>query len=469
MNALERLANWVATSNRQHTPANLERAIHSFIDTLACHLSGRNEPVVSAVYRLMAAGSCGEISAFGFGRTSAATAALVNATAAHAQDFDDYNRSSVAHTSAVLIPVSLAVAEQYERSGAQCLDASIVGLEAMVYLGSVINMDHYLRGWHATSTLGSIGAAAAASRLMQLDAAQTGAAMSLATSMIGGFKTQFGTMAKPLHAGLAAQAGINAALFAAGGITASNQVFDGNPGITTLWSHSDASKFAPTVIPHDGRLAIEREGLFVKCYPCCGYSSRSIDAMISLISTNQIKPEQIDKIEIEVPNRHAKVVSYLNPQDVLQARFSFPFCLAIAAIHGSVKTEHFSDSVIRNPEVQGLLQRVEVHPYETDPKLEDLSPEAPDHIRVTLKDGRIVAQSVACSRGSPEQPLNRSELFEKFWECAGRQTKVGQHEKIEASFNGFADCDSVSELTRQFDQLGCRIKSRARPSPARSM
>ncbi|MCZ6668093.1 MAG: MmgE/PrpD family protein, partial [Gammaproteobacteria bacterium] len=117
MNALERLADWVANSSRQQSPDNLDRAVNSLIDTLACNLSGIREPVVSKLYRSIRGNSTGEVTAFGFGQTSAANAAMVNATAAHSQEFDDYNRSSVAHTSAVLIPSSLAVAEQYDYSG----------------------------------------------------------------------------------------------------------------------------------------------------------------------------------------------------------------------------------------------------------------------------------------------------------------------------------------------------------------
>ena len=451
MNTLEKLGEWLEQAPREHSPANLQRATDTFIDTLACILSGREEAVVARVYQSIQETSTGNVSAFGCGQTSAASAALVNGTAAHSQDFDDYNRSSVAHTSAVLIPTALAISEQLQASGADCLDASIAGLEVMVYLGAVINMDHYLRGWHATATLGAVGAAAVASRLMRLDADEACAALSLATSMIGGFKLQFGTMGKPLHAGLAAQAGTNAAIMASNCITASSKVFDDEFGITSMWSDTNPAEFAATVIPESGLLAIEHEGLYVKCYPCCGYSSRGIDGMIALMQENQLKAEQIDEIEIEVPDRHATVVSYSIPQNRLEARFSFPYCLATAALHQSVTAHHFDESMIFDAPTRAMMERVKVIEYPADPALEDLSPQAPDRLRVILKNGQIYEKTMTESKGSPENPLCRKALFEKFWQCA--DSDIVSYGQIETCFNNFYRTNSVNELVESIRRL----------------
>lgn len=458
MNALEKLGEFVAARSRQHGEANLDRATNAFIDTLACNLAGIPEPVVDKVYRSIEQSSAGRVTAFGFGQTSAAGAALVNGTASHSQDFDDYNRSSVAHTSTVLIPTALAVSEQLDCRGATCLDASIIGLEVMVYLGTVINMDHYLRGWHATSTLGAIGAAAVASRLMRLDLKKSAAAMSLATSMIGGFKLQFGSMAKPLHAGLAAQSGINAALMAANGVSASTQVFDHEDGITSMWSDTDPGLFADTVLPESGQLAIEREGLYVKCYPCCGYSSRGIDGMIEIMQENNLDAQQIQKIEIEVPDRHLAVVRFHIPQNRLEARFSFPYCLSIAALYGSVTSKHFSDSMINNDSVRATMDRVVVNSYPADPDLDDLSADAPDRLRVYLKDGRVIDKTVRFSRGSPERPLSRSELFDKLWHCVEVDDEVKS--LTESHFYQLATVSSVKPLIKTLASFHKNFKDR---------
>src|SRR5690606_852739 len=136
-------------------------------------------------------------------------AALVNGAAAHALDFDDNFDPAKAHASAVLVPAILALAEgragEPPISGFAMLDAYIVGLQIMGRTGQGVNPYHRDRGWHATATLGAIGAAAACARLLRLSAGQAAHALSLATSMASGSMAQFGTMAKPLHAGLAAK------------------------------------------------------------------------------------------------------------------------------------------------------------------------------------------------------------------------------------------------------------------------
>src|SRR5690606_32820466 len=119
-------------------------------------------------------------------------------TAAHALDFDDNFDPAKAHASAVLVPAILALGEQEGASGRACLDAYVVGLQIMGRVGQGLNPAHRNRGWHATGTVGALGAAAACARLLRLPAEQAAFALSIATSMAGGFMSQFGTMTKPL-------------------------------------------------------------------------------------------------------------------------------------------------------------------------------------------------------------------------------------------------------------------------------
>lgn len=288
---------------------------------------------------------------------------------------------------------------------------------------------------------------------MGLNTSQTAASLSLATSMIGGFKLQFGTMTKALHAGLAAQAGINAAIMASNGITASSEVFDGDSGITAMWSDTDPSSFAENILPGNDKLTIEREGLYVKCYPSCGYTSRAIDGMIELVNENNLEASSIIKIEIDVPDRHATVAKFLVPENTMQARFSFPFCLAIAVLFRAARIEHFSAAMLDNAALLNLMQATKVMPYAVDPGLEDLSAQAPDRIRVFLKDGRCIEKCIAISRGSPEHPLDRKELFEKFWSCIDPALQLEHRHAIEGEFDQFAGNESVDGLVKQLKIL----------------
>ncbi|MYE59081.1 MAG: MmgE/PrpD family protein, partial [Alphaproteobacteria bacterium] len=199
-----RLGAWVAGAPRTWSGEAARRAGSAFVDTAACMLAGAGDDAPRAAHAGVARWGAGGATVAGTPhRLAAPWAALVNGTAAHALDYDDVLEISNAHVSAVLVPALLALGEEREADGAACVDAFIVGVEIMARLGEALNMTHYFKGWHTTSTLGAPAAAAACARLLRLDAGTAAHALSLATSLASGAKRQFGTMAKPLHAGLA--------------------------------------------------------------------------------------------------------------------------------------------------------------------------------------------------------------------------------------------------------------------------
>src|SRR5581483_11836661 len=181
-------------------------AANAFVDTIGVTLAGASEPVSVAVQQTIAADGGGPCRVIGTSLTASATnAALANGTAAHAHDYDDMCFVSLAHPSAPLVSAALAAAEACDASGSRLLDAYVVGFEIEGRLGRAMNPRHYQRGWHCTSTIGTIGAAAAVARLFGLDRAQTAHALAIAASEASGLKENFGTMVKPLHGGLAAR------------------------------------------------------------------------------------------------------------------------------------------------------------------------------------------------------------------------------------------------------------------------
>ena len=197
---------WLADTPADWPEPAWESAHRQFIDVIAVTIPGAVEPVTRRVFETVRDWGAGRATAIGFGTLLAAPwAALVNGTAAHALDFDDNFDPAKAHATAVLAPAILALAEQEGASGRACLDAYIAGLQILGRVGQGVNPAHRNRGWHATATVGTIGAAAACARLLRLDAETAGHALSIATSMAAGFMSQFGTMTKPVHAGLAAK------------------------------------------------------------------------------------------------------------------------------------------------------------------------------------------------------------------------------------------------------------------------
>jgi len=218
------------------------RAAIAVLDTVGVTLAGVSEPAAHIVRDVVADEGSDACGVFGTRvRASIGGAALANGTAAHALDYDDMCFVSLAHPSAPLVPAALAAAEAEGLSGRAVLDAYVVGFEVEARLGRLMNPRHYQRGWHCTSTLGTIGAAAAVSRLLGLDARTAGHALAIAASEASGVKENFGTMVKPLHAGLAARNGVLAALLARRGMTASELALAGPQGfLHAMDSEGDA-------------------------------------------------------------------------------------------------------------------------------------------------------------------------------------------------------------------------------------
>ena len=250
--AITRLARFVAEHPRGASErAHLDRATEAFLDTLGCMLLGRNAPVTQSAIEAARPWGDGPAPVPGTGVfLPAPWAALAGGAAAHSFDLDDYTLVANDHPSAVLVPALLAQvsATAGNVSGAAILEAYLIGLEVIFRAGDAVNMGHYNRGWHTTSTLDSLGATAAVARLTGLSAEQAGAALSLTTSLGSGFVSQFGTMAKPLHAGISAKAGIVSCALALAGATASPHVLDGPISLSTLMSPSDVPGFGAALL-----------------------------------------------------------------------------------------------------------------------------------------------------------------------------------------------------------------------------
>jgi 2-methylcitrate dehydratase PrpD len=238
---IETLADWAA-ARPTFSPLARQRARDAIADTLACMIVGQTDFASLAVRRAYAGmlHEGGASLVVGGGAAPAAVAACINGTASHALDYDDNFGPGITHASAVLVPALLAVAQTRHASGGELVDAYLIGLEAQALVGRGVNPVHYRAGWHATSTVGCIGTAAGTAWLMGLDSAGIARAMSLAASMASGMKGQFGTPAKPLHAGLAARNAVEAAQFAAAGMTGRLDILECAQGFLELFGGPEA-------------------------------------------------------------------------------------------------------------------------------------------------------------------------------------------------------------------------------------
>ena len=445
-----RLGRWVAEAPRAWSEEAERRAASAFVDTVACMLAGADDPAPRAACAGVARWGAGGAAVAGTPhRLAAPWAALVNGAAAHALDYDDILEIGNAHVSAVLVPALLALGQEREADGAACVDAFIVGVDVMARLGEALNPAHYFRGWHTTSTLGAPAAAAACARLLRLDAARTTAALSLATSLASGGKRQFGTMAKPLHAGLAAKNGIVAAALAEAGVTSAADAYEGARGFAELFAGVPRERLEAAVAAFDGPPAIERHGLWQKVYPCCGSVHRPLDALLDMRSEGGLRPRAVAGIDALVAEIETHNLPYTAPADAMQARFSLPYLLASALVDGRLALDAFTEDALARPDVRTLLPRIRMRPDPDQPGDTNVD-EAPLRatVTVTLADGAIHARTVQEPRGHPCRPLGPDALHAKFVDCASRALPTAEHEAAFEALDGLAGAPGLNAVAR---------------------
>lgn len=421
MGATREIGAWVAGASLQAMPDEVvERARAGVIDTIGVILAGVAEPVTRIAAGLVAEdGGAPVASQLGTSlRTTAESAALLNGIGGHALDYDDVSASLTGHPSVVVVPAALAVAELAGASGAAFLQAYVVGVEVMAKLGLAIGPAHYRAGWHATSTLGTLGAAAAASSVLGLDAERATHALAIAVSEASGSRRNFGTMTKPFHAGHAARCGVAAARLAARGMTADHTAIEAPLGLFALLSYGEGRPEA--VAPSLGRpYDLAGAGLSVKKYPCCFATHRAADAVLDLRAAHGLTdPEQVEAVRVTVPVGGVSPLIHDRPATGLEAKFSMQYVLAAALLDGRVGLDAFEDAAVRRPEARALLPRVTVH---EDPGIHGgANPIEGGHVdvEVRLRAGATLTRRVVHPRGSPADPLRPDDLAAKFLDCA---------------------------------------------------
>src|SRR5262245_10715742 len=303
VSVIEQLAAYAAAEPFDKLPdAAVRAARRAILDTLGVTLAGSVEITAERVRGLVAhrAGSDEATIVGASFRGSVEDAALANGTAAHALDYDDLHQSLSGHPSVPVLPAALALAEREHLSGAALITAFVVGVEIEAKLGRALNPGLYEIGWHATSTLGVFGAAAACARLLGLSAEGTARALAIAASMASGIKANFGTDCKPLHAGHAARCGLEAGLLAQAGFTGNPRALEHGDGFgSTYGTGSPAAWDLATAglgAPHE----IVDPGVGVKRFPACASTHQALDATLALAEEHAITAAAVEGVEAAV-------------------------------------------------------------------------------------------------------------------------------------------------------------------------
>lgn len=352
----------------------------SLLDWCAVAIAGRDEPV-AGITRALVADEAGRAEATVIGlaeRLPARAAALANGATSHALDYDDTHFAHIGHPSVGIVPAALAMAEKTGAKGGDFLDAALIGVEISCRIGTWLGRQHYQHGFHQTATAGAFGAAMASSRLLGLDPAAMRQATGIVATRASGLKSQFGTMGKPYHAGMAAANGVEAALLAKAGFVSRPDGLECEQGFAE--THAGERGDPAPVLAGLGE-DFWFEAVQHKFHACCHGTHAAIEALNALRLEHGLRPDDIAAATITTHPRWLKVCNIEAPVTGLEAKFSYRLTGAMALSGrdtGALTT--YTDALAAEPALVLLRDRMAVA---TDAALKDTEA----HVLVRLASG----------------------------------------------------------------------------------
>lgn len=432
----------VALDPATFDPAAKRWAMNAIADMIGCTLLGARTETAEATFlsEIYGQGDCLVLGRKQ--RLGRLDAAFVNGTSGHALDYDDTSKSLSGHPTVIIVPGLLALAETLGSSGKDFVNAYVVGVEAATRFARGVNFEHYEKGWHPTATLGIFGAAVSAGYLLKLNAEQYAHAVAMCASLASGVKANFGTSAKPLHAGIAARNGLFAALMAEKGVNASPVAFEHPQGFWEVFN--GAGNYHPERVLKDWAAPLDllAPGISIKKYPCVYSVHAAIDAAIALHNTDVPDSTKVTDILVRMHPRRM-LPHVMNPAtSALNAKFSLSYAVARGLVNGAVRLDHFEDAALHDPEVTRIMSLIRLQP------LDESASDYGGEVHVTLADGRKLSHAVDAPLGrGPETPLPQDMLAAKFFDCAATPlTETGAAQVFDMLMQ-LDRLDSVTELT----------------------
>src|SRR5262245_25833222 len=451
MQNTQRVVDYIVTSRFEDIPAKaLTVAKGAILDCVGVALAGARHPAggIPSEWARHAAGA-GRATVWGQDfKTSTHDAALVNGTAAHALDYDDVTWGLIGHPSVSLVPAVFAIGELLGASGRDVLHAYVVGFEVMAKLGRTTQPRHSLEGgWHATGTIGAFGATAACCKLLGLNREQTAHALGIVYTMTSGNVSNFGTMCKPLHAGLAARNAVEAALWAQSGFTSLPHPFDGPRSFHEVYSRGLPADMAPL-----GELGREYElvvrGVVIKPYPCGVALHPAIDAVHALKKEHAFKLSDVERAEAGATRYTCDKLCYPLPQTGLEAKFSMPYTIARSILDPRIGFETFTDKLVKDERAQALTRRVKMYVHQGIEKSWKMG-SRPVNVRINFRDGRVLERQVDISKGNPEVAMTPQALSIKFEDFARLSLDPAAMKAATRALQEIETLAAISDLTVQ--------------------
>ena len=439
MGATRQLASYISRTRFEDLPANVvHEAVRATLNWMGCAIGGaRHESVDIALASLGPFAGAAQASLPGRGeRMDCLLASMLQGIASHVQDFDDTHPFTLVHPSGPIAAALLPLAEYRKASGAEFLNAFVAGVDVECRVARAILPSHYEVGWHITGTAGTLGAAAACARLMNLDETRCLYALGTAATQAAALREMFGSMGKSFHVGRAAQGGLSAALLAAGGFTSSETALEGKSGFIHVVSTTPDPAALTAGLGEDYELLRNT----YKPYACGLVVHPTIDGCIQLRERHQLRGPDIERIDLMVNSLALELTGKPTPRNGLEGKFSIFHAAAAAIIDGAGGEAQFSDARVQAADCIALRARVKAR---VDPSLEKQQ----GVITILTTAGARHALRLEHCAGSLERPLTDAELDAKFLALAEPQLAARAGAALKA-LRGVATAGNIADVAR---------------------
>jgi|GEM_PF-15004 2-methylcitrate dehydratase PrpD len=414
-------------------------AARAFANWLGCALGAQRDPAVIAVRKVASAtGSDPQSSLIGrHEMLDAVNAALVNAVAANALDYDDMHVPTLIHATGAVAAAAYAMAEYQHAAGAALIKAITIGIEVECRLGVALFPSHYDSGWHITATVGTLGAAAAACVIAGLDVERTVHALGIASTQASGLRAMLSNPCKSFNIGRAASAGLLAAQLSRAGLDSDRDALEAKFGFLDVFRvRSDVAR-----VTQDFGSPWLVTDLSIKPYPCGVVIHPLIDACLEISRGRNVVPSEVRAITASVHARAIDLAGRRHPGNAIGGRFSLYHAAALALARQSAGISAFDDADVNDSDLRTLRDLMVI---ESD---SSLSPRAA-RVRIEFKDGTCVERAIEEPSGNSARSLSDGQLREKFIELALRAMDEGPAQALFDECMSLADCADVTHLRR---------------------
>ena len=437
----EKLANFIVSTETKDIPDEMfDHAKIAFMDWLSVCIAGKNDPLVKKLIAhsdIMGGHEQATLICDGSQRNVSDTA-LINGAASHALDYDDTLVSFLGHPSVTVFPSVLALCEWKNLGGKDLLSSYLIGIQTGGTIGACASLDHYMAGWHATSTLGHFASAASCARLLKLDTEKTQHALGIAGTQSSGLKRVFGSMCKPFHAGKSAQAGLFSALMAEKGFTSAKDILEGPQGFFEAFK----GKVNPTILSFLG-LGWDVVNLSQKYHASCHATHSPIEASLDIVQTHQLSFNDIQSITIRSSQLAIDAAGKNNPQTGIEGKFSIPYCVSNALIHGETGVQAFIDERVSSSDIQEMMKKITI-------QLDDKKTGLEATVCIQTKDNQEYCADSDILQQIPPIEIKKLRVLSKFKDLCEPVLGVQKTLAIERDIDHLQDMTNITDLMAQF-------------------